>query len=91
MGLCPGEVLLTSLSSAVDRGRAVMTGTLGKGGATMKPKCSPLLDTNKVLSELSCVYFITSQGIVRLQQGLVSIVEVVWPTKPKLFPTALFY
>lgn len=68
-----------------------MLGTLGKGGNTLKSKYNPLLSSIKLLSEPSCVYFIITQGIVHLQQGLASIVEIIWPTNPKLFPTAPFY
>lgn len=54
-----------------------MTGTFGKSDNALKSKYSPLLDTNKVLSEPTCVYFIISQGIAYLYQGLVSVVEIV--------------
>lgn len=46
----------------------------------LQPKYSPLLDTNEILPEPSCVHFISAQGIVYLQQGLVAIVEIVGPS-----------
>lgn len=57
----------------------------------LQSKYSPLLDTNKVffffffLSEFSCVYFSTAQGIAHLQQGLVARVEIVQPTIAHLY------
>lgn len=66
-----------------------MLGTLG--GNTPKPEYNPLLGSIRLFIRTSCVYFIITQGIVHLQQSFASIVEIIWPTKTKLFPTAPFY